>query len=288
MLVALLGNPVGGSASSVPSTMNGISAEQFGDFVKDWKLVTVRYRKDTGEMRWTYANDSALKVLESQSGKVDYPDGAVFAKLGVMTQEDISFPSSAVPTGTRRVQFMVRDKKKYASTDGWGYALFDAQGKATDGDHNIASIACAACHRLVPQKGFVFSELMTLAAPKASAASWKTGLTFINVQRRELPRAVQGLLPKSVSSIRAISGSLTRDLFSGTLDEIRPLLSIESAKTQLPAALISESGKLFSLVVPQPEAKNCPDGQTRMKGAHTVPNKKQPIYEISYCQEIAR
>jgi hypothetical protein len=276
------------SANPAGSTMNGISADQFGNFAKDWKLVTVRYRKDTGEMRWTYANDAALKVLEAQNSKVEYPDGAVFAKLGVMTQEDMSFPSSAVPGGTRRVQFMVRDKNKYASTDGWGYALFDAQGKAVEGDHAVASIACAACHRLVPQKGFVFSELMDLSAPKATHASWKASLGFRSAKRKDLPTALQALLPDSVSKIQTVTGPLTKNLFHGTLDEIRPLLSLEAARARQPVALVSESGKLFSVVIPQARGEGCAEGQMRMKGMHTVPNAQKPIFEISYCQEISR
>ena len=59
--------------------MNGISLKDYRGFDKKWKLVTVRYRKDTGEMRFVYANPLAEKTL--MSGKTDYPDGAVFAKV---------------------------------------------------------------------------------------------------------------------------------------------------------------------------------------------------------------
>lgn len=73
--------------------MNGYSLSQFPDFIKKWHFVTVRYRKDAHEMRFSYANDKAWETL--QAGAKKYPDGAVFAKLGIMTQEDLAFSASA-------------------------------------------------------------------------------------------------------------------------------------------------------------------------------------------------
>lgn len=131
--------------------MNGHELKEFAGFERNWKLVTVRFRKDTGEMRFTYANDLAWKAL--MSGATDYPKGSVFAKIGLATLEDPSFASSAVPSGARRYQFMVRDKTKYSETDGWGYALFDANGKTFPGEPKEASLACAACHHIVPERG---------------------------------------------------------------------------------------------------------------------------------------
>jgi hypothetical protein len=136
--------------------MNGIKMSQFPGFAEKWHLVTVRYRKDSNEMRFTYANDLAWKSL--QSLKPNYPDGAVFAKIGMMSEADPSFPSSVVPSGAKRFQFMVRDKAKYSDTDGWGYALFDDRGRLFNDDVKIRTQACVACHRIVPERDFVFSR----------------------------------------------------------------------------------------------------------------------------------
>ena len=65
--------------------MNGITIGQFGDFVHNWHFVTVRFRRDKGEQRFEYANDIAWKTLLEHSKY--YPDGAVFAKVAVQTQE---------------------------------------------------------------------------------------------------------------------------------------------------------------------------------------------------------
>ena len=42
--------------------MNEISADQYEDFKTSFNFVTVRYRKDSAEMRFVYANDLAFKT----------------------------------------------------------------------------------------------------------------------------------------------------------------------------------------------------------------------------------
>jgi len=120
--------------------MNGIRFKEYQSFAKQWQLITVRYRTDTGEQRFTYANKAAAKVL--MSGKTEYPDGAVFAKVGFATEDDPLFPSSKIPHGEKRFQFMVRDKVKYASTGGWGYALFDREGRTFAEEPSGKAMAC--------------------------------------------------------------------------------------------------------------------------------------------------
>lgn len=120
------------------TSMNGYSLKQFPNFIKNFHFVTVRYRKDTSEMRLTYANDKAWGAL--LAGGTHYSDGAVFAKIGIMTKQDPAFTSSVVPSGGKRYQLMVMHHKKHAATDGWGYALFDMDGK-TFGQDPVEQVA---------------------------------------------------------------------------------------------------------------------------------------------------
>jgi len=53
------------------TAMNGYNLNDYAEFYKKWHLVTVRYRTDSFEQRFTYANDLAWKTL--QTGKTDYP-----------------------------------------------------------------------------------------------------------------------------------------------------------------------------------------------------------------------
>lgn len=141
--------------------MSGMHLSDFPEFNKTWHEVTVRFRKDTGELRFVYANDAAWRTLSQN--RTDYADGAIFAKIAVATNDDPSFPTSAVPGGVRRYQLMVRNKKMYAETDGWGYALFDNDGLTFPENPKNMVLACAACHRIVRERGEVFSQPMQIS-----------------------------------------------------------------------------------------------------------------------------
>lgn len=137
--------------------VDGIRLQDYKDF-QSWNLVTVRFRRDTGEQRFTYANPLAWKTLSA--GKINYPDGSVFIKVAYGTTDDPSFASSSVPSKSMRVQVMVKAAQKYKDQDGWGYAIFSRDGVSVGGNSHDKIMACVACHRIVPERGYVFSEKM--------------------------------------------------------------------------------------------------------------------------------
>lgn len=243
-----------------PTVMNGYSLKDMEGFEKNWKLVTVRHRKDNGELRFTYANALAYEALKS--GKIDYPKGAMFAKVAFRTEEDPLFTSSLIPARTRRYQLMVRDKEKYASTDGWTYALFDSEGKIFPEDIETQTKACVACHRIAHSRGFVFSEEMDLSPGPAlnvrRVKSDASTLTFTEESVEKLPI----LIKKQVRSmgykkVRSLQGEMRENIFQGTLDEIRPILSDEAIKSLKPAILMDLAAKRFSIVMPESPQTTC-------------------------------
>ena len=241
--------------------MNGIHFEAYKNFPKEWRLITGRYREDSQEMRFTYANEIAWRAM--QSLKPDYPDGSVFGKVGMATEVDPSFPSSKVPSGAKRYQLMVRDKKKYKDSDGWGYALFDGDGFIFNEDPKAKTQSCVACHRIVPERDFVFSRSMSLLPGQLdsrienSAVAEKI-LRFEPRDRINLAKAVQAELPsKSGSKVDLLEGELKKHAFSGTLDEIMPVLIDKARKNARPALLLVNE-KNFSLAAPRLEGK-CPN-----------------------------
>lgn len=231
--------------------MNGYKLSDYTQFEKNWKLITVRYRKDTGEMRFTYANDLAFEAL--QKGQLDYPDGSVFAKIGLKTQEDPGFPSSAVPSGARRYQFMVRDKKKHSKTDGWGYALFDRDGFVFPEPLETQTAACAACHHIIPERGYVFSQMMSLSpgtSPDLKIENnnyFNKKIEFSTTSIQSLPTDVSKFFPKENKTIRKINHPISQFLFQGSLDEIKPTLIKEAILSKMPALIISPDLKSFAL-----------------------------------------
>ncbi len=224
--------------------MNGISLSQFPEFDKKWKLATVRYRADTGEMRFTYANDIAWQNM--LQGKADYSDGAVFIKVGVLTTGDPAFASSKAPTKTRRYQVMARNRQRYAEHDGWGYALFDADGNVMSGAMTGKTMtevtdACHICHKIVQHRGYVFSELIDLAPGQSAhpaTDAMELSVPFSTVEASALPMRVQSYL-HGAAQVRALEGELQQHLFQGTFMEIEPALGQEAMRTGLPAALVS-------------------------------------------------
>jgi len=274
--------------------MNGYSLDQFPDFIREWHFVTVRYRKDTGEMRLTYANDKAWEALRAE-GK-EYPDGAVFAKIGIMTQEDPAFISSVVPSGAKRYQLMVMDSKKHKSTDGWGYALFDMGGKTFEQDPEEQIAACHACHKLVPDRGYVFSQPMGLEVGLSAAArSSALGVPlervkFVTKPVKNLPPKLREKIPPLFKEARVVQGEMAKNMFQGTIDEIRPTLTKEALRTGMPALLVNEKGARFSMVIAKRKAPACNLGGGKdgveMLAIYTIkpgPEEVYPIQNLTYC-----
>ena len=277
--------------------MNGYKLKDYEEFLHEWRFVTVRYRKDTGEMRWTYANDVAWEAL--LAGK-DYPDGSIFVKIGIGTLEDPDFVSSAVPAGAKRFQLMVKDSKKHADTDGWGYALFDATGVTFDEDPKKQADACHACHVLVRQRDYVFSQRASLdvrrntVAPRTGASP---GVTFVTVSASTLPEKVQGMLVGGISQVRMIEGPLRKHMFQGTIDEIRPTLTKEALGSGMPTLLLSEAGDRFSMVLPQSaEHHNCPElngsKALALMAHYTIKppgiTESYPVHSMPICETIPK
>lgn len=228
--------------------MNGYKFTDYVGFQKKWNLVTVRFRKDTGELRFTYANPLAWKTL--LSGKTDYPDGAVFAKIGYMSETDPLFPSSAVPSGARRYQFMVRNTKKHKETEGWGYALFDSHGLTFPEDPKVQTQACAACHRIAPEREYVFSQPMEPSLTiKAMRAAYKAEnkFEFAEYTKSSLPKQLQDLLDKN-EKVNSLEGPLRKNIFQGTLDEVTPILVESVVKNKTSSVLANTDFSRFTLV----------------------------------------
>ncbi|MBC7711773.1 MAG: cytochrome P460 family protein [Rhizobacter sp.] len=250
---------------TAPDLMNGYRLKDFSGFENKWKLVTVRFRKDTSEMRFTYANPLAYKTL--LKGRVDYPDGAVFAKIGFKTEEDPSFISSVVPSGARRYQFMVRNKKKYKETSGWNYVLFDESGIVFPENIETQTQACAACHNAVPERGYVFSQMIDIHPRKKDKKESVnklikgSGFIFANFETSNLPKEISKNIPEQFKYIKVLEGEISQHIFQGTLEEIKPTLENEVENSKRPALLMSQDKTRYSLVVPENIGVACQDGQ---------------------------
>jgi hypothetical protein len=196
----------------------------------------------------------AMKSLDPK-----YPDGAVFAKVALQTENDPAFTSSKIPGTVSRYQIMVKDHKKYADSDGWGYALFNSDGFLFDENPKSTTQGCVACHRIVPQRQYVFSRPANLN-PASGLAGHKDasplGFTFKEIAASQEHKAIFKELPETIKSAEFLQGDLKSMAFSGTLDEIVPTL-LDHAKAARRPAFLSVNETNFSGVIPQPGAAHC-------------------------------
>jgi Cytochrome P460 len=133
---------------------------------RDWRLISVSHL--TGgkvkQLRAQLGNDIAIEAF--REGKLPFPDGAIIAALHwtEVSSDDndkvlaTGFPGaglqSSVAGPVENIQFMVKDLKKYAATDGWGFADFK-NGKP--GDEALHK-TCYPCHLPAKDRDFVFAR----------------------------------------------------------------------------------------------------------------------------------
>ncbi|MCS7171162.1 MAG: cytochrome P460 family protein [Aquificaceae bacterium] len=97
-----------------------------------------------------YVNDKGLEAVKKE-GERKFPDGTVIA---IVFYEHV-LDKGAYVEGAKRIEaFMVKDSKKYKSTDGWGYFAYDGKGNSLVKD---MAKDCHACHAQVKDRDFVFS-----------------------------------------------------------------------------------------------------------------------------------
>lgn len=233
----------------ISAEMNGIKLKNYVNFPSEWRLVTVRYRLDSKEIRMVYANDLAWAGLKKL--KPSYANGAAFGKVSFLAESDPVFTSSLMPSGVKRFQLMVKDSKKYATTDGWGYGLFTGEGGLYKEDMKLKTLACVACHRITPERDFVFSRPVHIGigAPEfVKSSSEKSKVISFSMSRYALlPNDLKKEMKTTSKEIFFIEGELKKQAFSGTLDEIVPFL-IEKSKLTGRAASLFINKENFSLV----------------------------------------
>jgi len=104
-----------------------------------------------GGIHHIYANDKALEGYDS--GK--FPDGSVIVYDLLETKE---VAGNTIEGQTRRVDVMVKQSERSASTGGWEFMSFSG-GDQSNGKLTVARQAvCAGCHAHRKDHDSVFSE----------------------------------------------------------------------------------------------------------------------------------
>jgi Cytochrome P460 len=126
---------------------------------RDWKLISVAHEEgNNNDLRAVLGNDIAIKAY--REGKLPFPDGTIIARLAwsyVSSEENnkvFGRAQSFVAGAPINLQFMVKDSRKYAATNGWGFAQFK-DGKPAD---ETVHKTCFPCHESVKARDLVFTH----------------------------------------------------------------------------------------------------------------------------------
>jgi hypothetical protein len=147
----------------------------FSDFrgYEDWQVVAPSQTDAQNVMRVILANPVMIKAYRAgipANGK-PFPDGSKIAKIEWRPRKITDAPFSAatpdtVPGVLTEVEFIEKNAKQFADTNGWGYAVFDYDaasdtfapgtmaGKPPQG--NDAKCG-AACHQLAAKTDYIFT-----------------------------------------------------------------------------------------------------------------------------------
>jgi hypothetical protein len=144
--------------SNVAPAPNGIAIPQN---YKDWRLISVSQRTETGTLRAILGNDVAIAAVRAGNTN-PWPEGSVLAKLVVKQKNHPKYPTAMVPGEFVHAEFMIKDSAKYASTGGWGFARWLGEKQEPYGkDANFVQ-ECVSCHRTVQQNDWVFTVPINL------------------------------------------------------------------------------------------------------------------------------
>src|SRR5262245_24885415 len=149
--------PASGQADGAAAPIFGI---KIPPGYRDWRVISVAHEEGSlNDLRAVLGNDVAFKA--ARDGTLPYPDGAIVARIAwsydPLPESEKAFgraQSFVAGAPKNGVQFMVKDSRKYAATDGWGYAQFDNGKPASEAAHN----ACHPCHAIVKARDFVFNR----------------------------------------------------------------------------------------------------------------------------------
>jgi hypothetical protein len=141
-----------GVALEVKPEFNGV---EFIPDYKNWKVISSTDRFDNKTMREILGNDVAVKAI-AENHINPWPDGTAFAKVAwAQSQPD---GDGVVKTGTFvQVELMIKDARKYSSTEGWGFGRWRGTDLKPYGKDAAFQNECTGCHAPMAKNDFVYT-----------------------------------------------------------------------------------------------------------------------------------
>lgn len=135
-----------------PMDINGIA---YMPEYKNWTPIGTSQRLDNGTMRIIFGNDIAVQAIQNHQTN-PWPDGTIIAKAA---WEQVVNLDGNISTGVfKQVEYMIKDKQKYKTTAGWGWARFKTEKLIPYGVTMAFTSECISCHQPMKKNDFVFTE----------------------------------------------------------------------------------------------------------------------------------
>ncbi|MDE1191400.1 MAG: heme-binding domain-containing protein [Arachidicoccus sp.] len=126
---------------------------------RDWKIISISDRFEQGTLRMIFINKIGEDAIRNRQTN-PWPDGTILAKA---KWKQIVQPNGSVTTGPFwQVEIMIKDRKKYASTDGWGWARWLDEDLKPYGKNALFTTECQSCHQSTKNNDFVFAKPLDL------------------------------------------------------------------------------------------------------------------------------
>lgn len=138
---------------------DGLAFSEFKGY-ETWQVVSLSHSDET--LNVIVANPVMINAYAAGipgNGK-PFPDGARSAKIQYFPRKSTEAPFNvSVPDRLKDVAFMAKDSKRFASSGGWGYGLFNYDTKSGTFSPDGKGSGCGfACHTRVKAKDYVFTE----------------------------------------------------------------------------------------------------------------------------------
>lgn len=120
-----------------------------------WKPISGSERFDNGTVRAILGNTAAIQAIRDDE-ITPWPDGAVLAKVAWKLVAD---PDGGAHAGDFwQVEFMFKDRQRYAETLGWGFARWRGHELAPYGKEASFAEECVGCHAPLKDSDAVFTK----------------------------------------------------------------------------------------------------------------------------------
>ena len=122
---------------------------------KNWKVISSTDRFDNHTLREILGNDVAVKAI-AENHINPWPDGTMFAKVAWAQSQPEE--NGVVKTGAFvQVELMIKDAKKYASTEGWGFGRWRGTDLKPYGKDASFQNECTNCHAPMARNDYAYT-----------------------------------------------------------------------------------------------------------------------------------